>query len=121
METDKEKNKFRKDWYNKGDNPHQEIRSIVEKIEDNPVPSLDDLVEIFMAEVIPEGELSDKKMNLVYNYLEKFVDYVKYQNGVETNKEQLQECSLCIPKCEGCTQDEYDQAYTDAIDRGAIQ
>ena len=45
----------------------------------------------------------------------------KLENGVETDKEQLQECNLCIPKCEGCTQDQYDQAYTDAIDRGAIQ
>ena len=48
-------------------------------------PSLEDLIESFMSEVIPEGELSDKEMNLVYKYLEKFVDYVKSENGVETD------------------------------------
>lgn len=49
------------------------------KINKINIEMLEDFVESFMDETIPEGELSDKKMNLVYNYLEKFVEYVEFQ------------------------------------------
>lgn len=103
METDKEKNQFRKDWYNKMDDV-----PVTSLVKDNPVPSIDrltmqhliDFFEDFMDDTcydVGDSSVEDIKVTRTKNGLMLSNDWndttIILQNGVETNKEQPSKCN----------------------------
>jgi hypothetical protein len=82
----------------------------------NPVPSLSfDLAKKYAED---NDHYCDHDR---YASIRAFIRWYNEKHGVETNKEQVNECSLCIPKCEGCSQQVYDEAYKLAVKENRIK